>query len=195
MRDQYLAQKFNNLLSRLSPPRAIAGSEELQRDETLSLVSALKGVAPLGDFDAWWPRFEAALLDGLQTRAWPTRREIKDAAKKINIKRERTESEQFDAWCTMADGRKKPPLGLRDHRVTAEMVKRGHLMNLREARFHGWPLSMEQDQIAVKQKIGWEEFRHHIRVCAKLRGISEAEAESQERAVLSDSEIPERRAA
>lgn len=54
-----------------------------QADELAALGRAINGAAPSVGYEAWWPRFEDALLGGLASRAWPTLSEIRRAAREV----------------------------------------------------------------------------------------------------------------
>ena len=78
MKVQYLEAKLKGYLGRRSPPRGMA--PEAQVDEIAALVRAVGRLAPDSGYQEWWPRIEDALDRSLVTRAWPTVRELSDAA-------------------------------------------------------------------------------------------------------------------
>ena len=64
---------------------------------------------------------------------------------------------------------------------TTEMIRRGIFDNEREARFHGFDLTEDQLARSNGQTMGKAEWVHHVKVMARLRGVSEFEAAEQER--------------
>lgn len=206
MRDQFLQSKFTALLGRLSPPQAIRSSEALQADEIASLVSSVKSTAPRDGYEEWWPRFEASLLDLMQTRAWPTRNEIKRAAASVGGGPELSDADLFSAKVDNARSwlstNRKCPHWVTDYAITRALLDEGRFENEREARFLGWPLSTEDERKAIgrpsgdgpwregQQRMGMEEWQHHIKVMSELTGKPEHEVAAQEREVLSPAELP-----
>lgn len=67
----------------LVPPK---GMGEAAQADTLALLGrALDGVAPTVGYEAWWSRFEIALLGGLTSRAWPAVADVVRAAKEVQV--------------------------------------------------------------------------------------------------------------
>ena len=83
IRRQTLDRNLDRLLSRMVPPRGLG--DQAQQDETAALSRALDRMAPGGGYEAWWERFEDALLGIMTTRAWPTVGEVTKAGKSIGF--------------------------------------------------------------------------------------------------------------
>lgn len=66
---------------RLVPPQRMGPAA--QADELAALARAINSAAPSLGYEAWWPRFEDALLAGLSSRAWPTLGEVRRAAREV----------------------------------------------------------------------------------------------------------------
>jgi outer membrane protein TolC len=189
MRDEILRAKLGHLLGRLTPPQSMRGNQQAQEDEMRSLLRGVQTAAPAEDIENWWRAFEDALLDAQQTRAWPTRFEIRKAADAIRPAR-LVGDDEFENQVNRARAwlgeRRGPPPGMGNPRVTAALLSEGRFHNEREARFWGWPLDDAAMKRALAQPIGADEWRHHVRVMASLKGQSEAETEAQERAWLAE---------
>lgn len=84
MRKEFLAARLLALCGpagRLVPPRGMGPAA--QADELAALGRAVSSAAPSAYYEAWWSRFEDALLGGLTSRAWPTLGEIRRAAREV----------------------------------------------------------------------------------------------------------------
>lgn len=66
---------------RLVPPRGMG--QQAQADELAALGRALDRLAPSTAYEAWWPRFEDALMSAATTRAWPLIGDVERAAKSV----------------------------------------------------------------------------------------------------------------
>lgn len=192
MRNEFLMTKVTHLLDRLSPPRAISQNQEAQAQEIDQIVAVLSKYAPKTGYETWWPEFEARLLENHQTRAWPTVFEIKqacDAGKK-----------QADPSLVQSELELRAIEWLENHKtahpvfntpaITAEIVSRGVVSDLREARFKGFALSEEQSAIALAQRPGREEWEHHVKTMARLRSMSYDEAHAIEAREVSQGQLP-----
>ena len=75
------------MLARLNAPRAVTGNPEAAKSEAEFLCKRINGLAPTRQFTEWFDDFEETLLGNLETRSWPTAKQIGDAAKQIAPKR------------------------------------------------------------------------------------------------------------
>ena len=83
-RTDFLDGKLLDLCGPTGRLRAPASyGERAQADELAALGRAVDRSAPTTGYEAWWSRFEDALLETLKTRAWPTVSEIARAAERI----------------------------------------------------------------------------------------------------------------
>lgn len=198
-RDEFLTERLSGLLSRLSPPRAILTNPEAQRAEVAMLLRGVLRLAPSRDYADWWGRFEDELLRRMKTRAWPISSEMDQAARGLSAGRGETDDNDnrieagaisrledwFGKFKSQMPGHGRPER-------TSELIRRGVLPNERAARFHGFDLSQHARETALEQPMGDDEWRHHIAVIARLRGIAPNEAEFTERAALSANQLPRR---
>ena len=192
MRKEFLLTKVTHLLDRLSPPRAISGNQEAQAQEIDQIVAVLTKYAPRNGYETWWPEFEGRLLESHQTRAWPTVFEIKQACDAGKKKADPTlvQSELELRAIEWLEKHKKAHPVFNTPSITAEVVRRGVLSDLREARFKGFALNEEQSSQALKQRPGREEWEHHVTVMARLRGCTYDEAHAQEAQEISEGQLP-----
>lgn len=75
--------------------------------------------------------------------------------------------------------------------ITHELIRRGHVQNLREAHWLGLAMSDDDRKRAKTLRPSMDEWRHHVRIMARLRGIPEAEADWQCREEISVDQLPE----
>ena len=83
MRDEQIQQLTLKLLSRLNPPRALTGQAQAIKDEATFLAKCINRVAPGQGLTEWFENFEEAVLGNLETRTWPTAKELSKAASQI----------------------------------------------------------------------------------------------------------------
>jgi len=217
MRNDFLSEKLGKLIARLTPPQAIKGNREAMAEEFRSLVSAVQHQAPTQGYEDWWSKFENQLLDNMQTRAWPTRSEIRKAGEAVrstappqNFNTAETEAQQMVDWLTRYDmddpsteAHFQCPPWFQNPQATMRLIEWGTLSNEREARLRGCPMTPEMTARAIgkpdkenkgrrtgQQRMSRLEWRRHVRVMARLRGQSEGEAEAQELRQVSQEELP-----
>lgn len=83
MRDEQIQELTLKLLSRLNPPRALTGQAQAIKDEATFLSKCISKVAPSYNLTDWFGEFEEAVLGNLETRTWPTAKELSKAAQQI----------------------------------------------------------------------------------------------------------------
>ena len=86
-RNDELRNLTMKVLARLNAPRAVAGDSEAMKAEAEFLVKRIIGLAPGKGYTVWFKDFEEQLLGSLETRSWPTAKQISQAAKDIAPKR------------------------------------------------------------------------------------------------------------
>ena len=86
-RNDELRNNTMKLLARLNAPRAVQGNTDAMKTEAQFLVDRVIKLAPSRQYTDWFTDFEEALLGNLETRTWPTAKEISKAAKDIAPKR------------------------------------------------------------------------------------------------------------
>tara|TARA_B100001939_G_C16941311_1_gene618412 strand:+ start:2380 stop:2847 length:468 start_codon:yes stop_codon:yes gene_type:complete len=75
------------LLGRLNAPRAVQNNDENMKSEAEFLCNQIVKLAPSKNYNEWFDDFEQNLLSNLETRTWPTAKEISKSAKAIAPKR------------------------------------------------------------------------------------------------------------
>jgi len=86
-RNEELKQLMLKMLGRLNAPRAVSGNPELMKEEPEFLCDAITKLAPTRGYVDWWKDFSDAVFDNLETRSWPTKKDLSTAAKKIAPRR------------------------------------------------------------------------------------------------------------
>lgn len=87
MRNNELKEKTLKMLGRLNAPRAVQNNDESMKSEAEFLCNQIIKLAPSRNYNEWFVDFETTLLSNLETRTWPTAKEISKAAKTIAPKR------------------------------------------------------------------------------------------------------------
>lgn len=199
-RDEFIKAGLTGILERKTPPAAIRGNPDAQRGEVAAMVKTIARYAPVSGIDLWWDRFEDNLSRRMKTHGWPIPSEIDMACREVSgrnaqdggnaVEQEilRMMTEWFTRFADQLPGHGRPDR-------TAELIRRGVLADEREARFKGFDLGEDQRRRAMDQRMGRDEWRHHIRVTARLRGVSEAEAEVSIRAEVRCGPLDRRSAA
>lgn len=187
IREQYLAERFNEWLNRFSPPKRIATDSAAQQRDADDMLRTVLRFAPREGYSEWLVGMLARLQEGMTTRSWPAPGEIAKACKAGGERRGGVDDDaaEENAINMLEDWFRKfkdqmPSMG-RDSRTMA-LIARGVLKSEREAKFYGFNLDQAAERRARDQKMCVAEWNHHCRVVAKLRGITAQEAASQERA-------------
>tara|TARA_Y100000004_G_scaffold136538_1_gene154650 strand:- start:669 stop:1130 length:462 start_codon:yes stop_codon:yes gene_type:complete len=87
MRNDELKEKTLKMLGRLNAPRAVQNNDENMKSEAEFLCNQIIKLAPSRNYNEWFKDFEENLLSNLETRTWPTAKEISKSAKAIAPKR------------------------------------------------------------------------------------------------------------
>jgi len=87
MRDDQLDTMTKKMLARLNAPRAVQNNGQAMKDEVEFLCKKVRQLAPTRNYTEWFDTFEEQVLTNLETRSWPTVKEISKAAKEIAPKR------------------------------------------------------------------------------------------------------------
>ncbi len=97
MRDEQIQELTLKLLSRLNPPRALTGQAQAIKDEATFLSKCINKVAPSYNLTDWFEEFEEAVLGNLETRTWPTAKELSKAAQQIRKAKPVFADDSFEA--------------------------------------------------------------------------------------------------
>ena len=111
MREVELKNRTMKMLARLNAPRAVTGNPEAAKSEAEFLCKRINGLAPTRQYSEWFDDCEETLLGNLETRSWPTAKEISKAAKEIAPKR----PQLIDL--TQESGYKPDPLKINANRI------------------------------------------------------------------------------
>lgn len=87
MREVELKNRTMKMLARLNAPRAVTGNPEAAKSEAEFLCSEIVKLAPYSQYIEWFNDIQETVLRNLETRSWPTAKEISKAAKEIAPKR------------------------------------------------------------------------------------------------------------
>ena len=87
MRNNELKEKTLKMLGRLNAPRAVQNNDENMKSEAEFLCNQIIKLAPSKNYIEWFQDFEQNILSNLETRTWPTAKEISKSAKAIAPKR------------------------------------------------------------------------------------------------------------
>ena len=87
MRNNEPKEKTLKMLGRLNAPRAVQNNDENMKNEAEFLCNQIIKLAPSKNYNEWFKDFEENLLSNLETRTWPTAKEISKSAKVIAPKR------------------------------------------------------------------------------------------------------------
>ena len=87
MRNDELKTKTLKMLGRLNAPRAVQNNDENMKSEAEFLCNQIIKLAPSQNYNQWFDDFEQNILSNLETRTWPTAKEISKSAKAIAPKR------------------------------------------------------------------------------------------------------------
>ena len=83
MRNDELKTKTLKMLGRLNAPRAVQNNDENMKSEAEFLCNQIIKLAPNQNYNQWFDDFEQNILSNLETRTWPTAKEISKSAKAI----------------------------------------------------------------------------------------------------------------
>jgi hypothetical protein len=177
-REHDLSERLTSLLGRRTPPRGFAGNESALREEFHALLRIITRFAPKTDWADWWRRFDDRVNAAVRTRAWPVAAEVEDACRAVaqellaDGSAEIVEAAAVDrmaAW--FAKFRDQMPGHGRPSR-TRELIRRGVLRDLREARFYGFDLSPADEREALSMALHPAERQHHEAVLDGLRATN-----------------------
>ena len=87
MRNNELKERTLKMLGRLNAPRAVQNNDENMKSEAEFLCNQVIKLAPSKNYSQWFEDFEQNLMSNLETRTWPTAKEISKSAKEIAPKR------------------------------------------------------------------------------------------------------------
>lgn len=174
LRKLEIAERLTRFLARFSPPAAMRDNRQAMQDETDAMLRRLLHHAPPENAGLWADRVFRACELQMQTRAWPTVREIDRACEEQRRLMPGTAGDavmldRLEAWFRKFGG-EMPGCGTPDR--TAALIRRGVLASERDARHRGFTLSAEQAAMARTQPPTAEEVRQHERVRNGLMALN-----------------------
>lgn len=179
LRKVEIAEKLTRFLARFSPPTSIRDNPQAMQDETDALLRRLLHHGPANGAGQWAEKVLQACEVHMQTRAWPTVREVDracDEQRRLHppqAANDGVEAQMVDrlaAWFAKF-GTQMPGCG--NPARTQELIRRGVLKSEREARFKGFTLGSDQMDRAMAQEPTIDEQRHHDGVLFDLRATNE----------------------
>ena len=87
MRNEELKTKTLKMLGRLNAPRSVQNNDENMKSEAEFLCDQILKLAPSKNYTQWFIDFQENLLSKMETRTWPTAKEISRSAKEIAPRR------------------------------------------------------------------------------------------------------------
>lgn len=87
MRNNELKEKTLKMLGRLNAPRSVQNNNENMKSEAEFLCDQILKLAPSKNYTQWFTDFQENLLSKMETRTWPTAKEISRSAKEIAPRR------------------------------------------------------------------------------------------------------------
>lgn len=184
-RQEFLTAKFNDWLDRFAAPRRIANNTAAQQQDANSMLETVMRFAPREEYGDWLVSMLRRLEDGMTTRSWPAPGEVVKACKVgaagiSGMSDEIKESlavDRMESWYrTFHD--QMPGSGKASR--TAELIRRGVLKDLREARYRGFDLDAWQTKTALEQQAGADEDKHHRMILEDLQVVTARNAERRE---------------
>lgn len=185
-RVEYLSQRFNEFLDRFSPPRSIQNNPLAMQQDADAMLKIILARAPADGYSEWLDHVLEAVIEGMTTRSWPAPGELVKACNRCHTERAQGDGiAESAAVLRMAEwfskfGRQMPGHG--NAKRTAALIAQGVLANEREARFRGFDLDRDQMATAMNQRMGKDEWRHHVDVMARLWEVDAITAEARIRA-------------
>ena len=205
IRTDTIRRDLGRWLDRYSPPQAMKDNPRAIQDEGEALLRVLLKFAPREGYEGWVADALDRCAYTMKTRAWPTVGELGAACS--NLRKDRIGNDLGDGnaeqaiidrmaeWFRSCGGQ-LPGHGRPDR--TEALVRMGVIRDLREARWRGFALDDAQWRVARTQPPGDDEWRHHVTVMARIKGISYAHCDAieRQRSGLTErrAEIPDKRA-
>ncbi|QBX34607.1 hypothetical protein E4191_07695 [Paracoccus liaowanqingii] len=190
-----LSMRFNNWLNRFSPPRQIANNPQAMQDDADGLLRIILDHTPGEGWQDWYHDAIRRLEAGMTTRAWPAPGEVVKACRAAEAPRpsgalsgagEAQVIGMMINWLGKF-GRQMPGYG--NALRTRELIRRGALRDVAEARDRGFALFPDEEQAlledrrarraageTIEQIIGTSEWNRHVRILARIWDCSEFEA-------------------
>ncbi|MEO1949267.1 hypothetical protein [Thioclava sp.] len=190
-----ISMRFNAWLDRFSPPRQIASNPQAMQDDANGLLRIFLDHAPSEGWQEWYQDAIRKLEAGMTTRAWPAPGEVVKACRAADIPRPsgalsgRGEAQVIGMMIEWLGkfGSQMPGYG--NALRTRELIRRGVLRDVAEARTKGFALFPEDESALLHDRsqrreqgedmaaiVGHAEWNKHIKILARLWGCSEFEA-------------------
>lgn len=190
-----ISMRFNAWLDRFSPPRQIASNPQAMQDDADAMLRIILDHAPAEGWQDWYQDAIRRLEAGMTTRAWPAPGELTKACRAAEAPRasgELSGKGEAQVIAMMAEwlgkhGGQMPGYGsaLR----TRELIRRGALRDIAEARAKGFALFPDEERELLQDRtrrreageamssvLGRAEWNRHIAILSRIWGCSEFEA-------------------
>jgi hypothetical protein len=183
MRTDYLTSKLSQFLEDLSPRRVLVTESQRAREIERITAAVLKR-APQRGYEHWFDLWEERVQRAATAQTWPSVGDVHRAADALPQEKSEKSSHEVAAQAHIATGWLnrfgRAPSWMNSVALTNELLDRGVLTSLREARFKGFNLSPSQERAALKERMCDDEWERHLRILANLRGQHVAEVEVAE---------------
>ena len=193
-----LSTRFNRWLERFSPPRQIANNPQAMQDDADALLRVILDHAPSEGWQDWYQDAIRRLEVGMTHRSWPAPGEVVKACRAAEAPRPSgtlNSSAEAQVIGMMSDwlgkfGTQMPGYG--SAMRTRELIRRGALRDIAEARAKGFALFPDEERAFLNERsdrrragdklsdiMGREEWSKHITILARLWDCSEFDARSR----------------
>lgn len=196
-RKEYLIEALDGYLNRKTVPDRLAGPSKVtaRTGEIQALFRCLERYCPDQGVEDWVQRLFDRMDESATTVGWPPVKFLAQTAKDMDTSKAEAKARGGALWSEETAvqlaidwflKRQTAPIHgtLNRPAIADELIRRDILRDKREARFFGF----EVDGITIDQidalPMGPHEWRHHVAVMARLRGIGVDEADWQCRAEM-----------
>lgn len=190
-----ISMRFNAWLERFSPPRQIANNPQAMQDDATALLGIFLDHAPAEGWQDWYHDAIRRLEASMTTRAWPAPGEVVRACRGAEAPRpsgafsSAGEAQIIGMMIDWLVKFRRPMPGYSTPARTRELIRRGALADLTEARAKGFPIFADDEAALLRDRaerrqrgeslssiLGPDEWRRHVTILARLWGCSEYDA-------------------
>lgn len=188
-RKSAVTNHLGHLLSGYEPPYNLRDDQAKQVREATEVAELIINTLPTSlnenQITATFERAGKELKKVAKSRSWPIAKDILEAIRRATPEPEAEDIEQAatgsleKAIQYLKETRRAHNFHNGQH-IARELIKRGLLQDERDARWRGFDMAGVPKDIINSQRMTLEEWQNHIRVMARLKNCSEAEAEKHE---------------
>ena len=188
-RKSAVTNHLGHLLSGYEPPYNLRDDQAKQVREATEVAELIINALPTSlnqnQITATFERAGKELKKVAKSRSWPIAKDILEAIRRATPEPEAEDIEQAatgsleKAIQYLKETRRAHSFHNGQH-IARELIKRGLLQDERDARWRGFDMAGVPKDIINSQRMTLEEWQNHIRVMARLKNCSEADAEKHE---------------